>query len=129
MTDPIADMLTRIRNAFLVKKKDVLVPNSKIKLKIAEILYKERLIDKIELVEENKIKNIKISLKYDNKESVIASIKRISTPGRRIYVGKEELPYVLNGFGIAILSTSRGIMTNREAKKLGVGGEIICEIY
>lgn len=128
MIDPIADMLTRIRNASMVKKADVLVPYSKIKFAIAQILEKEQYLKKVEVIED-KFKELKLTLKYDNKKPVISSIKRVSKVGRRIYVGKDRIARVLNGYGISVLSTSRGIMTNKEAKKMGVGGEIICEVY
>jgi len=128
MTDPIADMLTRIRNAYMVRKQEVLVPHSKIKFEIAKILIKEKYIQKVEITAD-KFKNIKVSLLYNNKKSVISNIQRISKVGRRVYVGKDELPRVLNGLGVAILSTSQGLMTNKEARKAGVGGEIICELY
>lgn len=129
MTDPIADMLTRIRNAFMAKKADVLVPYSKIKFEMVKILEKEKYIKTVEVADEPVMKMLKISLKYENNKSVITSIKRISKVGRRIYTGKDNLPRVLNGYGLAIVSTSKGLMTNKEAKKLGVGGELLCEIY
>lgn len=136
MTDPIADMLTRIRNAQAVKKETVVLPMSKIKHNIAKILEREGWIAKVEVIKAKAKKNsgsifneLKIDLKYKNGQPAIASLKKISTPGRRIYANKNELPRVLNNLGMAIISTSRGIMTNKEAKKQGVGGEIICEIY
>ncbi|MFH0780112.1 MAG: 30S ribosomal protein S8 [Parcubacteria group bacterium] len=128
MTDPIADMLTRIRNASLAKKAEVLVPLSKIKLAIAKILEKEKYVAKVEIVEDG-FKSIRIVLKYENKMPAITSLKRVSKVGCRVYVGKSEIPRVLNNLGVAILSTSKGILTNREAKKMGLGGELICEIY
>ena len=130
MTDPIADMLTRIRNAMAVKKTEVILPYSKIKQEIGKILKKEGYIDNWELVEDVKgFKNIKLVLKYTNKVSAITHIKRISKPGRRIYVNREKLPYILNDLGLAILSTSRGLMTNKQARRAKVGGELICEIW
>ena len=132
MTDPIADMLTRIRNAYMVRKADVLVPHSKIKFAVAQILQKEKYISKVEevdAIDDNKFKMIRIKLKYNDKKSAITSIKRISKVGRRVYVDKQNLPKVLNRLGVAVMSTSQGIMTNKQAKKLGVGGEIICEVY
>lgn len=137
MTDPIADMLTRIRNAQAVKKHEIILPISKIKYEIAKILKKEAWIDNVELIdnvnekESNKCFNeLKILLKYKKSgKSVVGSIQRISKPGRRVYVGKNELPKVLNNLGIAIISTSQGLMTNKEARKKGLGGEVICEIY
>lgn len=136
MTDPIADMLTRIRNAQAVKKETVVLPMSKIKLNIAKILERDGWINKVEVVKTKIKKNsgsvfneLKIDLKYKNSQPAIISLKKISTPGRRIYANKNELPRVLNNLGVAIISTSQGIMTNKEAEKQGVGGEIICEIY
>jgi len=141
MTDPIADMLTRIRNAILVNKKELFLPMSKIKYKIAQILEEKSYIQKVELVDSVdffsnskqgsfKPKSLKITLKYrKNGKSVISSLKRISKPGLRVYSNKDELPVVLNGLGIAIVSTPKGVMTNLEAKKQNIGGELICEIY
>jgi small subunit ribosomal protein S8 len=134
MTDPIADMLTRIRNAQAVNIKTVTLPMSKIKYNIAKILETSGWIEKAEIVKAQSKKNsgfneIKIDLKYRNGQPAITSLKKISTPGRRIYANKNELPRVLNNLGIAIISTSKGLMTNKEAKKQGVGGEVICEIY
>ncbi len=136
MTDPIADMLTRIRNAKAVNKETVVLPMSKIKYNIAKILAQEGLIEKVEIIKAAAKKNqnsafneLKIGLKYKNGQSAITSLKKISTPGRRIYVNKNELPRVLNNLGIAIISTSKGLMTNKEAKKQSIGGELICEIY
>jgi small subunit ribosomal protein S8 len=133
MTDPIADMLTRIRNASAVKKKQVYVPFSKIKLEILKILKSEGFITGFEEIkpgsDDKKFGGIEVELKYEDGKSVITNIKKISKPGRRIYAANDNLPKVLNNLGIAILSTSQGIMTNKKAKKLGLGGEIICEIY
>ena len=129
MTDPIADMLTRIRNAIAVRKQQVVIPFSKIKFEIAQILKKEGYIEKLEKKQDN-FTQIRIGLKYSKDNGlVIQSLKRISKPGRRVYTGKDELPRVLNDLGIAIISTSQGLMTNREAKKRGIGGEVLCEIY
>jgi len=127
MTDPIADMLTRIRNAALASKAEVNVPFSKVKFAIAKILEKEKYLAAVQVVEDKT--EIKITLKYEDEKPVISMIKRMSKVGRRVYAKKDELPRVLNGLGIAILSTSKGIMTNREAKHLGLGGEVICEVY
>jgi small subunit ribosomal protein S8 len=130
MTDPIADMLTRIRNAQMTKKNFVIVPFSKFKLKIAQILEKEGWVGKVETASMGKFEEIKISLLYlSDRTPRIKSIKRISKPGSRVYVEKDGIPTVLNNFGIAVLSTSRGLMTNKEAKRVGTGGEIVCEIY
>lgn len=137
MTDPIADMLTRIRNAQAVGKSEVVLPMSKMKMEIAKILERENWVGKIEIVKLQAKKNgkavfdeIKINLKYNpDGKSAITALKRISTPGCRRYVGKSELPRVLNNMGIAIISTPQGLMTNKEARKKGLGGEVICEIY
>ena len=137
MTDPIADMLTRIRNALAVKKSEVVLPMSKIKFNIAKVLERESWVEETQVIREESKKNkgngfdkIIIILKYtSNGRPVISSLKRISKPGRRIYVNKNELPRVLNNLGIAIISTPEGIMTNKEARKKGIGGEVICEIY
>lgn len=128
-TDPIADMLTRIRNATKLKKEEVILPFSKIKFEIAKILEKEGYLKKVEKIE-NTFTKLKIILKYTpQKESVIQNLKRISKPGRKVYAHHQKLPYVLDGLGIAIISTSAGLMTNKEAKKRKIGGEVICEIY
>lgn len=137
MTDPIADMLTRIRNASAVKKEEVVLPMSKIKFNIAKILEAGGWLGKVEVIKGDGQKNsasafdtLKLALKYDrNSRPVITSLKKISKPGLKIYRSKDELPRVLNNMGIAIISTSQGLMTNKEAKKKGVGGEVICEIY
>jgi len=137
MTDPIADMLTRIRNSSMVRKSEIVLPMSKIKYEIGKILEKENWIQRCELVEsemekENKkfSKQMRIILKYKKSgKPAIASLKRISKPGLRIYAKKDELPTVLNGLGMAIVSTPSGMMTVREAKRQKVGGEVICEIY
>ena len=129
MNDPIADMLTRIRNAYLSKKAQVLVPFSKIKFEMAKILVAEKYLEKAEIVGDDKIKEINLTLRYVDKKPAITSIKKISKSGLRVYVGKEKLPIVLNFLGTAILSTSKGIITNKQAKKIGVGGEVLCEVY
>ena len=129
MTDPIADMLTRIRNANKQKHKTVDIPNSKVKLEIGNILVKEGFVDSIEIVESGAHKNIRVTLKYDSKKPVIQGLKRISKPGLRIYAVKEELPRVLNGLGIAIISTSKGLMVDREARKQNLGGEVLAYIW
>lgn len=130
ITDPIADMLTRIRNALTAKHEDVLVPASTVKKAIAEILLDEGYIKSYDIREDGVAKYIHIDLKYGpNKQRVITGLKRISKPGLRIYARKDQLPNVLNGLGIAIISTSRGIMTDREARKQGVGGEVLAYIW
>lgn len=130
ITDPIADMLTRIRNANSAKHKTVDVPASKIKTSIAEILFKEGYIKSFELINNDNQGIIRITLKYDEKGTrVIDGIKRISKPGLRVYAGKEELPRVLNGLGIAIISTSQGLKTDKEAREAGMGGEVLAYIW
>ncbi len=129
-TDPIADMLTRIRNANSAKHKTVDVPASKMKTAIAEILFKEGYIKSFEVINNENQGIIRITLKYDEKGTrVIDGIKRISKPGLRVYAGKEELPRVLNGLGIAIISTSKGLKTDKEAREAGMGGEVLAYIW
>ena len=131
MSDPIADMLTRIRNANTAKHATVDVPASKINVAIADILVKEGYVAKYEIVEDGNFKNIRITLKYgaDKNEKIITGLKRISKPGLRIYAGKDELPRVLGGLGIAILSTNPGVITDKEARKLQVGGEVLAFVW
>ena len=131
MTDPIADMLTRIRNANTAKHDTVDVPASKMKISIAEILLKEGYIKSFELVYNGNFKDIRITLKYgkDKNEKIITGLKRISKPGLRVYANKEELPKVLNGLGIAIISTNQGVVTDKEARKLNVGGEVLAFVW
>ena len=131
MTDPIADMLTRIRNANTSKHDTVDVPASKMKLAIADILVKEGYVAKYDLVEDGTAKNIRITLKYgkDKNEKIISGLKRISKPGLRVYAGKDELPKVLGGLGIAIVSTNKGVMTDKEARKENLGGEVLAYIW
>ncbi|MGQ9779018.1 MAG: 30S ribosomal protein S8 [Bacillota bacterium] len=130
MTDPIADMLTRIRNANIVRAKVVEVPASRIKRELALIFKNEGYIEDCEFIEDNKQGIIRLHLKYGpDRERVISGIKRISKPGRRVYVGKDEIPRVLGGLGIAVLSTPRGLMTDRQARKEGLGGEVLCYVW
>ena len=131
MSDPIADMLTRIRNANTAKHDVVDVPASKMKIAIADILVNEGYIAKYDLVEEGSYKTIRITLKYgaDKNEKIISGLKRISKPGLRVYVNKEELPRVLGGLGIAILSTNQGVNTDKQARKLQVGGEVLAFVW
>ena len=131
MTDPIADMLTRIRNANTAKHDTVDVPASKMKLAIADILVKEGFIKGYEVIEDGIFKTIKITLKYgkDKTEKIITGLKRISKPGLRVYAKASEIPTVLNGLGIAIISTPNGVMTDKEARKNNVGGEVIAYIW
>ena len=131
MTDPIADMLTRIRNANTAKHHTVDVPSSKMKLAIAKILLDEGYIKSYELVENGKFNDIRITLKYgaSKNEKIISGLQRISKPGLRVYANKEELPKVLGGLGVAIISTNKGVITDKEARKLGVGGEVLCFVW
>ena len=131
MTDPIADMLTRIRNANTAKHDTVDVPSSKMKLAIAKILLDEGYIKSYELVENGKFNDIRITLKYgaSKSEKIISGLQRISKPGLRVYANKEELPKVLGGLGVAIISTNKGVITDKEARKLGVGGEVLCFVW
>ena len=131
MSDPIADMLTRIRNANTAKHDTVDVPSSKMKLAIANILLDEGYIEKYDIVEDGVFKTIHITLKYgaDKNEKVITGLRRISKPGLRVYAGKDEIPSVLGGLGIAILSTNQGIVTDKEARKLQVGGEVLAFVW
>ena len=130
-SDPIADMLTRIRNANTAKHDTVDVPSSKMKVAIADILLNEGFIEKYDIVEDGNFKTMHITLKYgvDKNEKVITGIKRISKPGLRVYANKEELPQVLGGLGTAIISTNQGVVTDKEARKLGVGGEVLAFIW
>ncbi len=130
VNDPIADMLTRIRNAIIAKHDSVVVPSSKIKKNIADILLNEGYINAFEVVEEDGKVNIVIKLKYGaKKQSIINGIKRISKPGLRIYSGAENLPKVLNGLGIAIVSTNKGLMTDKQAREANVGGEVLAYVW
>ena len=130
-SDPIADMLTRIRNANTAKHDTVDIPLSKMKLAIAEILFNEGYITKYDVIEDGNFKTIRVTLKYgaDKNEKVITGIKRISKPGLRVYVGKNEIPKVLGGLGTAILSTNQGVVTDKEARKLQVGGEVLAFVW
>ena len=131
MSDPIADMLTIFRNANTAKHDTVDVPASKMKIAIADILVDEGYIAKYDLVEDGSFKTLHITLKYgvDKNEKVISGIKRISKPGLRVYANTEDIPRVLGGLGIAILSTNKGVVTDKEARKLGVGGEVLCFVW
>ncbi|MCR5776299.1 MAG: 30S ribosomal protein S8 [Lachnospiraceae bacterium] len=129
--DPIADMLTRIRNANTAKHDTVDIPSSKMKVAIADILLNEGFIKKYELVDNNGFKDIHVTLKYvdDKSKRVITGLKRISKPGLRVYAGKDELPKVLGGLGIAILSTNQGVITDKKARELKVGGEVLAFVW
>ncbi|MDN5278052.1 MAG: small subunit ribosomal protein [Clostridiales bacterium] len=130
MTDPIGDMLTRIRNANMVKHESVEMPSSKMKIEIAKILKKEGYIRDFRYYKFQNKFNLKVFLKYGEKNSsTIMGIERVSKPGRRIYSGKASIPKILGGLGVSILSTSKGVMTDKEARSAGVGGEIICRVW
>ena len=131
MSDPIADMLTRIRNANIRKHDTVDIPSSKMKLAIADILLKEGYIKKYDIVEDGSFKTIRIELKYgkDKNEKIISGLKRISKPGLRVYANKDEMPKVLGGLGVAIVSTNQGVITDKTARELGVGGEVLAFVW
>ena len=131
MSDPIADMLTRIRNANTAKHDTVDIPSSRMKVAIADILVNEGYIAKYDIVDNGNFKDIRVTLKYgsDKNEKIISGIKRISKPGLRVYAGKDEIPSVLGGLGIAILSTNKGIITDKEARKQQVGGEVLAFVW
>lgn len=131
MNDPIADMLTRIRNANTAKHDTVDVPSSRMKLAIAQILLEEGYIRKFDVIENGSFKTIHITLKYgeDKNDKIISGIKRISKPGLRVYAGKEELPRVLGGLGVAIISTNQGVVTDKKARELQVGGEVLAFVW
>ena len=131
MSDPIADMLTRIRNANTAKHDTVDIPSSKMKVAIADILVDEGYIAKYDIIDEGSYKTMRVTLKYgaDKNEKIITGIKRISKPGLRVYAGKDEIPSVLGGLGIAILSTNKGILTDKQARKAQVGGEVLAFVW
>jgi len=129
VTDPIADLLTRIRNASSAKKRRVEIPSSKMKLSLVEILKQQNFIEDYNLIEDNKQNIIDVKLKYTNGQPAISGLKKISKPGLRIYEGAESLPRVLNGLGIAVISTSKGLMTEKQARKESIGGEVICHVW
>ena len=133
MSDPIADMLNRIRNATMRERMSVSIPHSQMKERVAEVLKEEGYIDEVQIIPDEPQPALRLRLKYTggrrNRRPVIAGIKRVSRPGRRMYVGKSEIPWVLSGMGIAILTTSQGVMTDQKARRLGVGGEVICEVW
>ena len=130
LTDPVADFLTRIRNGIRARQQKVDVPASKLKLELARILKEEGFISNFKATEEEGRKVLRVYLKYgNNNEAAISRLQRVSSPGCRVYVGHDEIPRVLGGMGINILTTPRGVMTGRDARKQGVGGELLCEIY
>ena len=130
VTDPIADMLTRIRNALAVRKRHVIVPSSKVKLEVARVLKAEGYIEHYDVTKDRPQPMLRMQLKYtDESKPVISGLERVSTPGRRVYAKREEIPLVLSGMGIAILSTSRGVMTGKKAHRMGLGGEVLCHVW
>jgi small subunit ribosomal protein S8 len=130
VTDPIADMLNRISNALVARHKQVLIPSSKEKVAIARILKDEGYIQNFQVTRDTPQANLRIVLKYDDhRQPLISELKRVSKPGRRVYVGRSEIPWVLSGLGIAIMSTPRGIMTGQQARRMRVGGEVLCHIW
>ncbi len=129
LTDPIADMLTRVRNAILIRTEKVDIPASKMKVEIAKILKEEGFIKSYKILKDKKQGILRMALKYTNSEPMITGLKRISKPGRRVYVGKDEMPKVMGGVGVAIITTSKGILTDRECRQEGVGGEILCHVW
>lgn len=130
MTDPIADMLTRIRNANMVRHASVDIPASNVKKRLAEILLGEGFIKGFDVIDDGKQGIIRVEMKYgESKERVISGLKRISKPGLRVYAKRNEIPRVLGGLGVAVISTSNGVITDKEARKLGVGGEVVCYIW
>lgn len=128
-SDPIADMLTRIKNGYLSRKVDVMVPFSKFKESLAKTLVNAGYVEAYEVVKEDKFPELKVTLKYADRKPAIEEIKKVSKPGIRIYAGKNNLPKVLSGFGVSIISTSKGLMTDKEARKAGLGGEVICRVW
>ncbi|MBT9545176.1 MAG: 30S ribosomal protein S8 [Candidatus Sericytochromatia bacterium] len=129
VTDPISDMLTRVRNALMLRKDSVEVPHSKIKKEVSRVLKENGYITDFFEVSDDKFKKIKLVLKYHDGRSVIQGLKRVSTPGRRVYVGTQEVPRVMGGMGVAVVSTSRGILTGHQARRLKVGGELLCYVW
>lgn len=130
MTDPVADMLTRIRNGMAVDKRFVDMPSSNLKKRIAFVLKQEKYIEDFMFVKSEIKSSIRVFLKYDHRgDAVITGIERVSKPGRRIYVGGDQIPRVLDGLGISIISTSKGVISNKAAKRMGVGGEVLCKIW
>lgn len=130
VSDPVADFLTCIRNAIGAKHRKLDVPASRMKAEIAKVLLRERFINNFKTIEDDRQGILRIYLKYTNDEtSVITDLKRVSKPGRRVYVGKERIPRVMGGLGVSVLSTSRGLMTDREARDAGLGGELVCQVW
>ncbi|MCB0035028.1 MAG: 30S ribosomal protein S8 [Anaerolineales bacterium] len=133
MSDPIADMLTRVRNAMMRQHKTVSMPNSKVKLAIAKVLKDEGYIKDFQVIPQDSFPVLRVTLKYvgekKDRRPVITGLQRVSKPGRRVYVGKKEIPWVLSGMGISIVTTSKGVMTGQDARRQGVGGEVLCKVW
>lgn len=130
VNDPIADMLTRIRNATMIRRSTVSIPSSNLKLEIAKILKQEGYIEDFDLVNQKPAPVLRLRLKYtQDRQPVVTGLQRVSKPGRRVYTGRSEIPWVLSGIGIAILSTPKGVMTGQQARRMGVGGEILCYVW
>lgn len=129
MTDPIADMIIRIKNAYLARKKQVEIPHSKMKEAMAEILVAEKYVDSMEVKDTTPQKTIVLDLRYVGKSPAVTDVERISKPGRRVYRPADDLPRALGGYGIVILSTNKGVLTGKQAKQQGVGGEVLCSIW
>lgn len=129
MTDPIADLLIRIKNAHMARQEQLLVPFSKIKKNIAEILQKEGYLESVSVTEANPFSQLEIKLRYIGKMPALTDVKRLSKPGRRLYAPAKDIPRALGGYGITIISTSRGMMTDKEARKQNIGGELICQVW
>ncbi len=130
VSDPVADFLTCIRNAIQAKHRKVDVPSSKMKSELAKVLLRERFINNFKVIEDTKQGVLRVYLKYSGEDvSVISGLKRVSKPGRRLYVGKDRVPRVMGGLGVSVVSTSRGLMTDREAREAGLGGELVCQVW
>ena len=129
VSDPIADFLTAIRNAVRAKHRKLDMPASRLKTELAKVLLRERFINNFKLIEDSKQGILRVYLKYSAEQNVISGIRKVSTPGRRVYVGKDEIPRVMGGMGTSIVSTSRGVMTDREAREAGLGGELMAQVW
>jgi small subunit ribosomal protein S8 len=129
LTDPIADMLTRVRNSLLIRTEKVDIPASKMRVEIAKILKEEGFIKSYKIIKDKKQAIPRITLKYTGNEAMITGLKRVSKPGRRVYVGKDEVPMVMGGVGVAIVTTSKGLLTDKECRQEGVGGEVLCYVW
>lgn len=130
ISDPIADMLTRVRNGIMARQKQVVIPGSKVKVALARIMRDEGFLKDFEITKDAPQPQLRLVLKYDrDKKSVVTGLRRISKPGRRVYVGRSAIPWVLSGLGVAVLSTPQGIMTDQKARRLGLGGEVLCHVW